>query len=62
MSLVPFVVLTHVSFVFVFQKCRYSKLEKAGILEMTVEFLTDVPKTPINGARYFFFFLPIYLL
>ncbi|XP_053479882.1 transcription factor HES-2.2 [Ictalurus furcatus] len=31
-------------------KCRYSKLEKAGILEMTVEFLTDVPKTPINDA------------
>ncbi|XP_026781345.3 transcription factor HES-2-like [Pangasianodon hypophthalmus] len=30
--------------------CRYSKLEKADILEMTVKFLTDVPQTPINDA------------
>ncbi|KAM9475512.1 transcription factor HES-2-like [Clarias gariepinus] len=30
--------------------CRYSKLEKADILEMTVRFLKDVPKTPTNDA------------
>ncbi|KAG9270310.1 transcription factor HES-2-like [Astyanax mexicanus] len=28
------------------EKCRYSKLEKADILEMTVRFLTDIPVTP----------------
>ncbi|XP_072538379.1 transcription factor HES-2-like [Salminus brasiliensis] len=28
------------------EKCRYSKLEKADILEMTVRFLTDIPDTP----------------
>lgn len=36
-----------------FQNCRYSKLEKADILELTVKFLADVPKTPTNGARSF---------
>ncbi|KAG7332194.1 hypothetical protein KOW79_004028 [Hemibagrus wyckioides] len=30
--------------------CRYSKLEKADILELTVKFLADVPKTPTNDA------------
>ncbi|XP_066500455.1 transcription factor HES-2-like [Hoplias malabaricus] len=32
------------------QKCRYSKLEKADILEMTVSFLTDVPVSPKKAA------------
>ncbi|KAK3565676.1 hypothetical protein QTP86_014053 [Hemibagrus guttatus] len=30
--------------------CRYSKLEKADILELTVKFLADVPKTPTNDV------------
>ncbi|TSL97292.1 Cytosolic acyl coenzyme A thioester hydrolase [Bagarius yarrelli] len=30
--------------------CRYSKLEKADILELTVRFLNDVPKTPTNDT------------
>ncbi|XP_041129089.1 transcription factor HES-2-like [Polyodon spathula] len=29
---------------------RYSKLEKADILEMTVRFLKDVPSTPVQSA------------
>jgi len=32
-----------------FQNCRYSKLEKADILEMTVRFLTDIQSTPSKG-------------
>ncbi|KAI4902792.1 hypothetical protein NFI96_011170, partial [Prochilodus magdalenae] len=32
------------------EKCRYSKLEKADILEMTVRFLTDIPATPKKDA------------
>ncbi|XP_016402222.1 transcription factor HES-2-like, partial [Sinocyclocheilus rhinocerous] len=34
-------------------KCRYSKLEKADILEMTVRFLTDTQSTPVNSAASF---------
>lgn len=30
---------------------RYSKLEKADILEMTVRFLRDLPSTPIKGEN-----------
>ncbi|KAK2840835.1 hypothetical protein Q7C36_012414 [Tachysurus vachellii] len=30
--------------------CRYSKLEKADILELTVKFLADVPKMPTNDV------------
>ncbi|KAF5907259.1 cytosolic acyl coenzyme A thioester hydrolase isoform X2, partial [Clarias magur] len=45
--------------------CRYSKLEKADILEMTVRFLKDVPKTPTNVSvlekGYLFIYLSIYL-
>ncbi|XP_062315624.1 transcription factor HES-2.1 [Osmerus eperlanus] len=29
---------------------RYSKLEKADILEMTVRFLTDLPSTPVKSS------------
>ncbi|KAK6472280.1 mRNAion factor HES-2-like [Huso huso] len=29
---------------------RYSKLEKADILEMTVRFLKDIPSTPVQSA------------
>uniref|UniRef100_A0A3B4DEC4 BHLH domain-containing protein n=1 Tax=Pygocentrus nattereri TaxID=42514 RepID=A0A3B4DEC4_PYGNA len=32
------------------EKCRYSKLEKADILEMTVRFLTDIPATPTKDS------------
>ena len=38
------------------QKTRYSKLEKADILEMTVRFLSDIPpanpKSEFHFARY----------
>ncbi|XP_062398003.1 transcription factor HES-2-like [Sardina pilchardus] len=30
--------------------CRYSKLEKADILEMTVRFLSDLPSSPVKGS------------
>lgn len=30
---------------------RYSKLEKADILEMTVRFLRELPSTPVKGER-----------
>lgn len=33
----------------IFQNCRYSKLEKADILEMTVRFLRDLPSTPVKS-------------
>lgn len=31
---------------------RYSKLEKADILEMTVRFLRDLPSTPVKGKHH----------
>lgn len=31
---------------------RYSKLEKADILEMTVRFLRELPSTPIKGENH----------
>ncbi|XP_063064890.1 transcription factor HES-2.1 [Engraulis encrasicolus] len=30
--------------------CRYSKLEKADILEMTVRFLRDLPSSPVKNS------------
>lgn len=37
------------------QKTRYSKLEKADILEMTVRFLSDIPPVNTKGELWFCF-------
>lgn len=43
------------AFYYFLQKTRYSKLEKADILEMTVRFLSDIP--PVNNKSEFWFCL-----
>lgn len=48
-----FVLVLNICFYCSLQKTRYSKLEKADILEMTVRFLSDIP--PVNNKSEFSF-------
>lgn len=37
-----------------FQTSRYSKLEKADILEMTVSYFKDLPSSPVKGKTFIY--------